>query len=451
MKSRVADGGGDGHTAGYTAEYTSGCSVPGLSLRLELASFPVTRAQFGSRTAYDDGVLTIDRAAALDLLAREPAFASVGLDLAHPGERVRLVHALDAVAPLLKVAGPGCAYPGFLGPPRLVGHGRTHRLEGLAVIVSTPFPQPMSGVQSFEEGFIDMSGPAAQFCACSDTANVVLLPRAAGVANATYDHAVRLATLRLARYLAETTREARPAGERVYKLAAAPGLPRVAALFQIRNQGLAVQSFLYGHHLANLVPTALHPNELLDGALVNGHFRNGTKTPTLLYTCHPLVTTLYERHGRDLAFAGVILARGHWETQELKERTAQLAAQLALALGLDGVVLNQEGTGNSTIDYMLTVQALERVGVRTVAMVHEYGGPDGADPPLIDFVPEADALVSIGGIDRRVLAAPMERAIGGDVVVQHRRSAVAEQDVPLQELYAATAALTARGWRAAAF
>lgn len=426
--------------------------MPGVSLRLELASFPVTRAQFGSRTAYRDGVLTIDRAAALDLLAREPAFASVALDLAHPGERVRIVHALDAVAPLLKVAGPGCAYPGFLGPPRLVGQGRTHRLDGLAVIASTPFPQPMSGVQSFEEGFIDMSGPAALFCACSDTVNVVFLPRAApGVDNATYDQAVRLATLRLAAYLAEATRDAPPAAERVYELTPALGLPRVAALFQIRNQGLAVQNFLYGHHLANLAPTALHPNELLDGALVNGHFRNGTKTPTLFYTNHPLVATLYEHHGRDLAFAGVILTRGHWETQELKERTAQLAAQLAIVLGLDGVVLNQEGTGNSTIDYMLTVQALERVGVRAVAMVHEYGGPDGADPPLIDFVPEADALVSIGGIDRRVLAAPMERAIGGDVVVQHRRSAVAEQDVPLQELYAATTALTARGWQAAAF
>ncbi|MBI2322520.1 MAG: hypothetical protein HYU88_10675, partial [Chloroflexi bacterium] len=239
--------------------------------------------------------------------------------------------------------------------------------------------------------------------------------------------------------------------ERVHGLAAAPGLPRVAALFQVRNQGLAVQNFLYGHHMANLSPTALHPNELLDGALVNGHFRNGTKTPTLLYTHHPLVATLYERHGRDLTFAGVILTRGHWETQDLKERTAELTAQLALVLGLDGVLLNQEGTGNSTIDYMLTVQALQRVGVRAVAMVHEYGGPEGVDPPLIDFVPEADALVSIGGIDRRVLASPVERVIGGDVVVQHGRPALAEQDVPLQELYAATAALTARGWRAADF
>ena len=69
-----------------------------------------------------------------------------------------------------------------------------------------------------------------------------------------------------------------------------------------------------------------------------------------------------------------------------------------------------EGTGNTHIDFMLTIRALEEAGIPASAVVHEYGGPDGTDASLVDFVPEAIALASSGGIDRRV--APARRSTG---------------------------------------
>ena len=97
---------------------------------------------------------------------------------------------------------------------------------------------------------------------------------------------------------------------------------------------------------------------------------------------------------------------------------------------------------------MLTVQALERAGMATASVVHEYGGPDGADPSLVDFVPEASALASSGGIDRRVRLPAPARVIGGTRLAHRGEDAFGELDLPIQELYAATAAMNAGGWRA---
>ena len=54
------------------------------------------------------------------------------------------------------------------------------------------------------------------------------------------------------------------------------------------------------------------------------------------------------------------------------------------------------------------------MGLRTVAILQEAGNPDGTDPTLVDYVPEADALVSVGGVGWHAPAAPaVDRVIGG--------------------------------------
>ncbi|HSQ03048.1 MAG TPA: glycine/sarcosine/betaine reductase component B subunit, partial [Burkholderiales bacterium] len=105
-------------------------------------------------------------------------------------------------------------------------------------------------------------------------------------------------------------------------------------------------------------------------------------------------------------------------------------------------------TGNTHIDFMLIVQALEQAGIATGAVVHEYGGPEGKDISLVDFVPEAIALASSGGIDRRVTLAPVERLIGGTHLAHRGEEAQGELDLPLQELYATTIEMNMRGYRA---
>lgn len=420
------------------------------TLTLDVASFPVRRAQFGADMRYHDGTLTIARDAVRALVLHDARIRDVHLELVHPGDSARIVRVLDGIEPLAKVEGPSCTFPGFNGPPRTCGSGRTHRLDGFTVMQVTEFPYPASGVQAFEEGIVEMSGPGAQFSSASDRVNLLLVLTPGDVStNLEYDDAVRRASLRVANFLAQATRDLAPPRLETFGTADhAAGLPRIVWIHQVRSQGPMIQTFLYGHEMSGCVPTVLHPNELLDGALVGGNYKIGTRTPTYRHTWHPSLTALYQRHGKDLDFAGVIVARGHHENEFLKERSAQIAAKLALMLGADGALCTYEATGNTHIDFMLIVQALEQAGIPTGAVVHEYGGPEGRDISLVDFVPEAIALASSGGIDRRVTLAPVEKVIGGTHLAHRGEDAQGELNLPLQELYAATVEMNMRGYRA---
>ena len=317
----------------------------------------------------------------------------------------------------------------------------------------TEFPYPASGVQAFEEGIVEMSGPGAEYCAASDRVNLLLVFTPGAVStNIEYDDAVRRASLRVADRLAQATRQLTPAKLETFSLEAEiPGLPRIVWIHQVRSQGPMVQTFLYGHEFSGSVPTVLHPNELLDGALVGGNYKIGTRTPTFRHTWHPSLAALYQRHGREINFAGVIVARGHHENEFLKERSAQIAAKLALMLRADGALCTYEATGNTHIDFMLIVQALEQAGIPTGSVVHEYGGPEGRDVSLVDYVPEAVALASSGGIDRRVALPAVEKLLGGTHLAHRGEDARDELNLPLQELYAASVEMNMRGHRAQEF
>ncbi len=416
-------------------------------MRLDVASFPVRRGEIGVETRYADGVITVGAEAVRALVLRDARIRDVRLEIVHPGESARVLRALDAIEPLHKAEGAASAFPGFNGPPHTCGGGRTHRLEGFSVVEVTGFPFPASGVQALEEGIVEMAGPGALYSGCADRVNLLLVctPGTAS-SNDDYDDAVRRAGLRVADHLAAATVGLPPARvERFDLTGAGPGLPRVVWVHQVRNQGPMVRTFLYGREMADIVPTVLHPNELLDGALVGANYKTGTKTPTYMHTRHPSLESLYQRHGRDLQLVGVIVSRGHHENEFLKERSAHFVAKLAGMLGADGALCTYEATGNTHVDFMLTVQALERAGVRTGAVVHEYGGPDGTDAPLVDFTPEAVALASSGGIDRRLRLPAVERLIGGTHLAHRGIPAAGEIEVSIQDLYAATAEMNRRG------
>lgn len=389
-------------------------------MKLTLESFKVKAVQFGSRTAFASGTLTIDRDEVCRLAGDSTFIALVKVELASPGEEARIIHVMDAIEPRIKVGGETVVFPGFLGPARTVGHGVTRRLAGLAVLESARLPEPTAGILEFNEGIIDMSGPGAARCACSDTHNVVLLftPRP-GVTNREFEAAIRLGGLRIARHLAEATLGMSVPDEvEEFEIGAAdPGLPRVAYVDQVQQQGFLVQTFLYGQPVESVVPTILHPNEYFDGAVVSGNYRSMMKTPTWLRLNHPVIRALYRRHRRDLNFVGVIFCRGHFGDHQLKERNGYMVANVARMLDVQGVVQTLEGTGNTWVDFMQAVRALERSGIRTVQIVHELGGVEGKDWPIVDYTPEADAIVSGGGADRRFTVPAMKRVVGGTEVV----------------------------------
>ncbi len=392
------------------------------ALRLGVGDFPTQRLVFASKTSYRNGTLTMHRESLLETIAEPQVLADIEVHLTHPGESCRIVHILDAVQPMVKVQGRSTVYPGYFGPALPAGAGRNHCLRGLALLICGQFPEPTSGALSAHEAIVDMRGPAAPYCAFSDTANVVLVCHAApGVTNADFDAALHRAKLKAAVYLARATTSLTPASWQSYTLQpVAPSLPRVVLVNQLHQQGLLAHTFLYGKHTQGLESTILHPNEMLDGALVNGNYRQPGRAITYAHSHHYMVRKLYRRHGVDVNFLGVVLGRGWQDTQFLKERQGWMMARVARLCGAQVAIVTADigGTGgNNTIDFMQTIKACEQMGIRTVAIMQESGNPDGSEPTVVDHVPEADALVSVGGIGWRTPVAPaVERVIGGAMV-----------------------------------
>ena len=430
-------------------------------MTLELQTFRVRALEFGARTSFASGTLTIDREEIRRLATSPAVIADVDVELVAPGEPTRIIHVMDAIEPRIKVGGDAVAFPGLLGPPRTVGRGVTRRLGGLAVLESGVLPEPAIGGLEFNEGLIDMSGPGAAYCACSDTHNVVLIftPRA-GVTNREFEAAFRLGALRVCRRLAETTLDG-PTPDDVERFElgnAAPDVPRVAYVDMAQQVGFLCQTLLYGQPVDALVPTLLDPREYFDGAVVSASYRSPTKTPTWLRQNHPIIRALYRRHPHELNFIGVIFCRGHLDDHELKERNGYMVANLARMIGADGVVQSIDGSGNIWVDFMLAARALEQANIRTVQIVHELGGVEGRDWPVLDYTPEANAIVSGGGADRRFRLPAMQRVVGGTEVTFNtseswgkRLDAASTMTVSANEMYAGFWMMQTNGFSARDF
>lgn len=385
-------------------------------MRLELHEVVIRRIEWGDRTGAWNGVLTVNREEAAAEVAKDERFASVRLDLAHPGEKVRIIPVKDVVEPRVKLARSGEPlgyFPGFFAPAGTAGKGLTLVLRGAAVVTCGP-------IVAFQEGFIDMSGPGAAYTPFSETANLVLTvepdPR---LTKHAYEEALRLAGLRLAVYLATAARNATPDAISVYEKGNVtdeairlPDLPRVLHVCMAITQGLLHDTFVHGGDMKASLPVLLHPNEVLDGAVVSGNCVSACdKNTTWHHQNDPVVRALYRRHGEDLNFLGVVVTP---EDVRLagKERAASMNAALAESLGATGVIITEEGYGNPDTDLCLNAKQMERRGIRTVIIADEAAGTDGASQGLADSTPEIAAFVSTGNVNEMIEVPAMECVLG---------------------------------------
>jgi glycine reductase len=170
----------------------------------------------------------------------------------------------------------------------------------------------------------------------------------------------------------------------------------------------------YGMSLRESLATFVNPNEIFDGAVTVDTTRSGRGyyPTTWDWQNHPLILGLHKAHGKELNFGGVILQRIRFETNHGKEVGAQNAAGLAKAMGADGTLITWIGGGNAFVDVMFTVRACEQIGIKTTLVTYENGGKQGTDSAVLFYVPEADAIVSTGSLDRPVELPAMEHAIG---------------------------------------
>ena len=382
-------------------------------MRLELGNIFIKDIVFGDETKVNEGVLTVNKQELIDLVLEDEHLASCDIDIARPGESVRVTPVKDVVEPRVKVDGPGGIFPGVLSKVDTVGSGRTHVLKGATVMTT-------GKIVGFQEGIIDMQGPGADYTPFSKTVNLVLIIQPIeGLHQPDHEYALRFAGFKVAAKVAEAGRNVEPDEILTYEtkpllegINEYPDLPKVAYVQMLQSQGLLHDTYVYGVDAKKIVPTLLYPTEIMDGAIVSGNCVSSCdKNTTYHHLNNPVVKAMYAQHGKEINFVGVIITNENVYLAD-KERSSNWTAKLTKYLGLDGAIVSQEGFGNPDTDLIMNCKKIEGQGVKTVIITDEYAGRDGASQSLADADPAADAVVTGGNANEVIKLPKMDKHIG---------------------------------------
>lgn len=387
-------------------------------MKLEIGNFYVKSIEFSNETSYENGILRLNKEELLNFIKEDERITDADLHIVNPGEMIRLCPVKEAIEPRVKVDNRAL-FPGFTGDLENCGHGKTHALKDCSVLV---VGKHWGG---FQDGLIDMGGEGAKYTYFSKIKNIVL------VADTNEDFekneqqkkndALRVAGHKLAEYIAKCVQELEPEEVEVYELEGITkrsekvnGLPSVVFVMQLQSQMEedGYNDLTYGWNTNHLVPTLMHPNEILDGAVVSGSFMPcSSKWSTYDIQNTPVIKRLYKEHGKSLNFLGVILSNLNVSLEQ-KERSAIYVAQIAKTLGADGAIVAEEGYGNPDADFVGCIVALEDAGVKVVGLTNECTGRDGNSQPLVTLDEKLDAIVSCGNVSELIELPPMEKVIG---------------------------------------
>lgn len=382
-------------------------------MRLELGKIFIKDVQFGEVTEVKDAVLYINKEEMLKEIGGDEHIKSIDLDIVRPGESVRIIPVKDVIEPRVKVEGKGGIFPGIISKVDTVGEGRTHALKNVGVVTT-------GKIVGFQEGIIDMSGPGAEYTPFSKLNNVVVIAEPIdGLKQYDHEKAVRMIGFKAATYLGEVAKNLTPDEIDTYEtkpiFEAAneyPELPKVGYVYMLQTQGLLHDTYVYGVDAKQIVPTLLYPTELMDGAIVSGNCVSACdKNPSYVHMNNSIVEDLYAQHGKEINFMGVIITNENVYLAD-KERSSNWTAKLCKQLGLDAVIVSQEGFGNPDTDLIMNCKKIEGQGVKTVIVTDEYAGRDGASQSLADADVKADAVVTGGNANQVVLLPKMDRVIG---------------------------------------
>ena len=382
-------------------------------MRLEIGNVLIKDVQFGQETKVENGVLYVNKEDIINLCKEDEHIKSVDVEIARPGESVRITPVKDVVEPRVKVEGPGGVFPGILSKVDVVGSGKTNVLKGCAVMTT-------GKIVGFQEGIVDMTGPGAQYTPFSKTNNIVVIAEPIdGLKQHEHEKALRYCGFKTAAYLAEAARNLTPDETEVYETLPLmegaekfKGLPRVAYVQMLQSQGLLHDTYVYGVDAKQIVPTILYPTEVFDGAIISGNCVSSCdKNPSYVHMNNPVVKELYKEHGKSINFVGMIITNENVYLAD-KERSSNWTAKLTRYLDLDGAVVSQEGFGNPDTDLIMNCKKIEGQGVKTVIITDEYAGRDGASQSLADADKAADAVVTGGNANQVIDLPKMDKVIG---------------------------------------
>ncbi len=382
-------------------------------MRLEVGNIFINDIQFADKTKVDKGVLYVNKEELAELLKEDEHIASVEFFIAKPGDSTRITPVKDVIEPRVKVEGAGGIFPGVLSKVDVVGQGKTHVLKGAAVVTT-------GKIVGFQEGIVDMSGPGAEYTPFSKTCNLVVKAEVVdGLLQHAHEEAIRYVGFKTAKYLGEAARDITPDEVHTYEtkplleqIAEYPDLPKIAYVYMLQTQGLLHDTYVYGVDAKKIVPTIIYPTEVMDGAIVSGNCVSACdKNPSYVHMNNPVIHDLYKLHGKEYNFLGVIITNENVYLAD-KERSSNWTAKLAEYLGLDAVIISEEGFGNPDTDLIMNCKKITAKGIKTVILTDEYAGRDGASQSLADADVAADACVTAGNANMIVDLPKMDKVIG---------------------------------------
>ena len=382
-------------------------------MRLELGKILIKDIQFASESKIENNVLYVNKDELRKAIWDDEAIVSVEFDIAKPGESVRITPVKDVIEPRVKVEGRGGIFPGVLSKVDTVGEGKTIALKGMAVVTT-------GKIVGFQEGIVDMTGPGAEYTPFSKLNNLVIIAEPAeGIKQHEHEKAVRYIGFKAAKYLGELARNLQPEETKVYEtkplleqIAQYPDLPKVGYVYMLQTQGLLHDTYVYGVDAKQIVPTILYPTEIMDGAIVSGNCVSACdKNPTYVHLNNGVIEELYEKHGKEINFLGVIITNENVYLAD-KERSSNWTAKFTKYLGLDAAIVSQEGFGNPDTDLIMNCKKIETEGVKTVIVTDEYAGQNGASQSLADADPKANAVVTGGNANQLIVLPKLDKIIG---------------------------------------
>ncbi len=382
-------------------------------MKLELGSIFIKDIQFAAESKIENETLYVNKEEVRQIILEDQNFKSADVELAKPGESIRIMPVKDVIEPRVKVQGPGGIFPGMVNKVETVGSGKTNVLKGAAVVTT-------GKIVGFQEGIIDMTGPGAEYTPFSQLNNLVLVCEPIdGLKQHEHEKALRFAGYKVAIYLGELARNLTPDVVETFETPSIiegfkmyPELPRVAYVLMLQSQGLMHDTYVYGVDAKQSLTTMIYPTELMDGAIVSGNCVSACdKNTTYHHLNNPVIHDLFAEHGKTLNFVGVIITNENVYLAD-KERSSNWSAKLAEFLGVDGVIISQEGFGNPDTDLIMNCKKIEAKGIKTVIITDEYAGRDGSSQSLADADASADAVVTGGNANEVIELPPMDKIIG---------------------------------------
>ncbi len=384
---------------------------------------------FSSPTRLEKGRLFIDLDELGGLLRSDPNIRDIRMEIARPGEPVRIVPVKDVIEPRLSRIPDYPVFPGVLSAwdPDANGipSGEIASLSGMVVTT-------VGSIVGFQEGLIDMAGPGAAYSLFSRTLHLVLdITVNEGTARHDHEKTIRMAGFRASDYIARSVLgpplspgdletlvnpddEAPPGSP---GRAGRNGLPRIAYLYMLQSQGLLHDTYYCGIDVKTMLPRRIVPTEVLFGAIVSGNCVSACdKNTTYHHQNNPIILELLRRHGTDWDFAGCVITNENVTLAD-KQRSSTMAADLIAAMRPDGVIVSKEGFGNPDADLMMNCSKIEAHGIKSVLLTDEFAGQAGASQSLVDTHPKADAIVSTGNANEVVVLPPLAKVIGDDRVL----------------------------------